>query len=73
LDGILAGQVNSQSVEAGKKMNLFKDKGEKITLYIQKEKPKPKTKPKAKTKTKRKSNPKKKPKSKPKSKPKHRG
>lgn len=42
IDGISVGQVNRQSIEVGKKVNLFKDKGEKITLYIQQEKPKPK-------------------------------
>lgn len=58
-DGVVAGQVNKQSVEAGKKLNTIKDKGKKVTLYKQKEKPKPakpKSTPKKKSKPKKDSN-----------------
>lgn len=43
-DGILAGQVNRQSVAAGEEINVLKNKGnsQKLVLYIQKEKQVPK-------------------------------
>ncbi|MGN1164945.1 MAG: PASTA domain-containing protein [Lachnospiraceae bacterium] len=42
--GISAGQVNAQSVEAGKKINILEDENQEVTLYIQKAKPQPKPK-----------------------------
>lgn len=40
-DGISKGQVNRQSIAAGEEINLLKNKGQKLVLYIQKEKPAP--------------------------------
>lgn len=41
IDGIETGAVNRQNIAAGKKINLLKQKGKKLTLYLQKARPKP--------------------------------
>lgn len=53
VSGISAGQVNAQSVEAGKKINILEDEDQEVTLSLQKAPPKKKAQPKKKAPSKK--------------------